>query len=239
MAESETPNSPPAPPAQPKFESQKERWLKYGANVVIASVVVILLAGVIVYLAQRTGRRIDTTASGAYSLKPQTKNILKDIKGKVRIVSLYREEARDAKGRMMRSEYVDPVRDLLDEYRRSSNKIEVESIDPVKNNSKVETLINDVASKYGGEVQKYKTVIDAYPKTYNELNAIAAAETAKVQKLPVDQLPRDGEAQVAAAALTQTRAWPRALDSSTTEVQDLMSDKPANYKAAVTEIGDR
>src|SRR5215208_2706189 len=135
MAESDAPNS-------PKFESQKERWLKYGANVVIASVVVILLAGVIVYIAQRTGRRIDTTAAGAYSLKPQTKNILSDIKNKVRIVSLYREELRDAKGRMVRSEFVDPVRDLLDEYRRHSNKIEVESIDPVRDNKKVEALID-------------------------------------------------------------------------------------------------
>src|SRR5678815_2029321 len=124
-----------APQNPPKFESQKERWVKYGANVAIASVIVFLLAGVVVYIAQKTGRRIDTTASGAYSLKPQTKNILNDIKTKIRIVSLYRDEVRDETDprRMKRSPYVDPVRDLLDEYRRNSSKIDVENIDPVRN----------------------------------------------------------------------------------------------------------
>ena len=52
-----------APQTPQHFESQKERWVKYGANVAIASVIVFLLAGVVVYLAQKTGRRIDTTPS--------------------------------------------------------------------------------------------------------------------------------------------------------------------------------
>src|SRR5438093_1467746 len=99
---------------QPQYESQKERWLKYGANVAIASVGVILLAGVIVYLAQRTGKRIDTTESRAYSLKPQTINILKDVKGKTKLVSLYRSVVRDDKtGWMKKSPYGEVVADLL------------------------------------------------------------------------------------------------------------------------------
>src|ERR1051325_9928058 len=70
-------------------ESQKERWIKYGANVGLVSIVAIVLAGLVTYLAQKTNRRIDTTASGAYSLKPQTINLIKDLKGKTKIVSLY------------------------------------------------------------------------------------------------------------------------------------------------------
>ena len=70
-------------------ETQKERWVKYGANVLIASVVVVVLAGLIIYLAQLTRRRIDTTQSGVYSLKPQTVNIIKNLDSKVKLVSLY------------------------------------------------------------------------------------------------------------------------------------------------------
>jgi hypothetical protein len=230
-----------APPNPPKFESQKERWVKYGANVALASVIVILLAGVVVYLAQKTGRRIDTTASGAYSLKPQTKNILNDIKTKIRLVSLYRDEVRDETDprRMKRSPYVDPVRDLLDEYRRNSSKIDVENIDPVRNNAKVEQLINDVSGKYGGEVQKYKAAIDAYPKAYDQLKAIAAAEAPKVEKLPLDQLGQTDDAQRAVAAIRQTRAWPKVLESSDQEIKDLQSNKPPDYKGATNEIRDR
>ena len=43
---------------QEKFiaESQKQRWVKYGSNVVLTIVIVIVLAGVMIYLAQRTNR---------------------------------------------------------------------------------------------------------------------------------------------------------------------------------------
>src|SRR5689334_18135686 len=119
----------------PLYESQKERWIKYGANVVLASIVVILIAGLITYLAQKTGRRVDTTASGAYSLKPQTLNLIGDLKGKTKIVSLYTSEVPDehVRDKMVKSPWVGPVGDLLDEYHRKGKNIEVDSIDPVQN----------------------------------------------------------------------------------------------------------
>src|SRR5688500_9102249 len=115
-------------PAQPRRpESQQERWIKYGANVVLVTVVAVVLAGILTYLAQRTGKRIDTTASGAYSLKPQTTNILRDLKGKTKIVSLYTKEIIQG-NKSVPSPYVGPVVDLLDEYRRKGKNIEVDSI---------------------------------------------------------------------------------------------------------------
>src|SRR3954470_10269840 len=122
---------------QPNYESQKQRWLKYGANVVLASVVVIVLAIVITYLAQRTNRRLDTTANRASSLKPQTINLLKDIKGETRLVSLYSKATAGTQQGAYKTDYAQPVNDLLEEYRRLGNKISVESIDPVANPTKV------------------------------------------------------------------------------------------------------
>src|SRR5688500_12739658 len=112
-----------------KFDSQQERWVKYGANVAVSSLIVILLAIIIVYLAQKTGRRLDTTESRAYSLKPQTVSIIKDVKGKIKLVSLYREQVKGERGEMIKSPYAGPVEDLLDEYARKSDKITVETID--------------------------------------------------------------------------------------------------------------
>src|SRR5882757_4311452 len=73
----------------PLPETQKQRWLKYGANVVLASVLVICLAIAVTYIATRTHAHVDTTEAGMYSLKPQTKVVLKDLKESVKIVSLY------------------------------------------------------------------------------------------------------------------------------------------------------
>ena len=136
----------PAPRASRRPESQQERWIKYGANVVLVSVVVIVLAGILTYLGQRTGKRIDTTAGGAYSLKPQTVNILRDLKGKTKIVSLYTKEIIEG-GKSVKSPYADPVVDLLEEYKREGKNIEVDSIDPVQNPTKVDDLIAEVTNK--------------------------------------------------------------------------------------------
>ena len=108
MPENET----TTPPKTITAESQHERWLKYGLNVVVASIVVIVLAGLITYLAQRTNRRIDTTVSGQYSLKPQTLNIIQNLKAPTKIVSLYQKPSREEAAKQ--PNYSQPVADLLD-----------------------------------------------------------------------------------------------------------------------------
>src|SRR5687767_13261451 len=104
-----------------RHETQKERWVKYGANVAIASVIVIVLAGLIIYLAQMTRRRIDTTQAGVYSLKPQTVNIIRNLPGKIKLVSLYTpiQGATTEAGRARQAEHrlrMEAVADLLEEY---------------------------------------------------------------------------------------------------------------------------
>src|SRR6266550_8112763 len=76
-------------------ETQQERWLKYGANVVLSVVIVIVLVGFVVYLAQRPGLRTDTTTGGANSLKPQTVTLIQNLPEEVRIVSLFTRTEED------------------------------------------------------------------------------------------------------------------------------------------------
>src|SRR5213592_3924134 len=154
------------------YESQKERWIKYGANVALVSIVAILLAGVLTYLAQRANRRIDTTASGAYSLKPQTVNLIKDLRGKTKLVSLYQKPTPE-EAAADKMDYAQPVIDLLDEYRRKGKNIEVDA------------LITEVTNTYGGEVQKYKKVLDAVPATYSQIKDVASKEVQKSANLPI------------------------------------------------------
>src|SRR5437870_656207 len=113
-----------------KRETQQQRWIKYGANVALTVVVAVILAALITYLAQRFNRRIDTTATGAYSLKPQTINIIKDLKSPVRIVSLYSKPINPAQTKE-ETDYGQAVADLLQEYARHGKNIEVETIDPI------------------------------------------------------------------------------------------------------------
>src|SRR5262245_35895229 len=126
--------------ATSQFESQQQRWLKYGANVALSIVVVILLAALVTYGAQRVNRRIDTTTSGLYSLKPQTVNLIRQNKQKIRVVSLY--AAKDSR-QQKPSIYAGPVNDLLEEYSRKGSNIEFESIDPITQPAKTDALVGE------------------------------------------------------------------------------------------------
>src|SRR4051794_23388427 len=70
-------------------ESQKERWMKYGANVALTIVVVVLLSGFVLYIAQQHNLRKDTTAGGIYSLKPQTVQLVSNLPQKMKLVGLF------------------------------------------------------------------------------------------------------------------------------------------------------
>ena len=143
---------------QPHAERQKQRWVEYGANVALVIIVAIALTFFVVAIAQRASRQWDTTSARIYSLKPQTANVIRDLKQKVRIVSLYSTQTKpdartDPEGRFTAQEwptYVQGVADLLQEYKRNSSNIEVELIDPASSPAKVDGLINDVTNRYGG-----------------------------------------------------------------------------------------
>ena len=115
-------------------ESQKERWMKYGANVALVSLSVVILAGLVIYLSQRYDKRLDTTAAGLYSLKPQTVNIIKDNTQKIKLVSLYTAKVYDPKQqRQVDSPYAPVVRDLLEVRRRlgeTAPPIVIVTLDP-------------------------------------------------------------------------------------------------------------
>src|SRR3954467_10117741 len=125
MSESENKQAELSPPSRGP-ESQHERWVKYGGNVVLATVVVVLLAAGVTWIATRYRLRRDTTESGLYGLKPQTKAGLHDLKQPVEIVSLYtrpdptpRRDKREEAERLDQEARANRVADLLDEYERN------------------------------------------------------------------------------------------------------------------------
>src|SRR5688500_4233552 len=90
----------PRRPERGRPEGQAERWMKYGANVLMASVIVVLLAVIVIYLANARNLKVgknafslrasaDMTGDDSNSLKPQTVSVLRDLPNNVTLVSLY------------------------------------------------------------------------------------------------------------------------------------------------------
>jgi hypothetical protein len=182
-------------------ETQQERWLKYGVNVIVSVIAVIALAGIAIYLAQHFDRRIDTTSSGIYSLKPQTINIIQHQNQKIKLVSLY--SPKDAQGR--ENPYAAPVSDLLEEYSRKGKNIEFEAIDPITQPARTDSIMSDAMTKYGGAVKAYKDFMADFGKTQDQLKSLAAAESAAVANFQTDTLGQDQRAQEIAAVIDTVR----------------------------------
>ncbi len=219
---------------KPLPENQHQRWLKYGLNVAIATVVVIALASVLIYLTQSRKRRFDTTGQSVNSLKEQTRNILKDLKTNVTLVSLYtRTGTNRAEDKV---DYVGQVEDMLDEYKRNSSRIEIELIDPIASPTKVDDLIHKVTEKYGGEVKKYKEFLDRYPKKYESISKTAKEEAAKVAELPFNEIKTQDLAETVLITIATVQNFPKALETGKQRIDRQLKQKPPDYKGATESI---
>lgn len=185
-------------PQQFVHETQKERWMKYGANVALASLIVVILAGLVIYLAQRFDQRIDTTAAGLYSLREQTVNIIKDNTQKVKLVSLYSDKVYSTRERrQIDSPYAPAVKDLLEEYSRKGKNIEFQALDPITQST--DALLEEVVSKYGGLTAQYKAFIEEFLKSHEQLTRLAGAEAGLVANIQTDSFGNDETGQNLAA----------------------------------------
>jgi hypothetical protein len=185
-------------------ESQSERRVKYGTLVGVTIVVAILLASAVVAMAERKPKRVDTTASGMYSLKPQTINIITGNTQKVHITSLYtkaksaEEQQATQQGTTTNApdvgDQADKINDLLEEYRSKGKNIEVDAIDPIANPTKISDLISEVTDKYGGQVNKYRQFVGTdkepgtYSKSFKDLQDAMDAQMKALVALPMGQV---------------------------------------------------
>jgi len=113
------------------------RSFKYGGNTLAMSVIVLIILGIINFLANRHSIRFDLTSGGQYSLSPQTRQILNRLDKDVQITGFYQS------GNQQHME------DLLKTYRFYSTKINYEFVDPDKKPA--------IAKQYG--ITTYGTVV--------------------------------------------------------------------------------
>lgn len=110
-------------------EASKRKAL-VGTNVAMMSVFAACIFAIVGFLNSRHYERFDLTLTGKYSLSQKTKNILKHLEKPVVITTLYNP------GEM----FYEQIVDILKEYAYHSDNIRVESIDPLRNRTKVEEL---------------------------------------------------------------------------------------------------
>ena len=220
-------------------ESQRERWAKYGSNVILTSVLVILVAAVVIYAAQKYPKREDLTIGGSQSLKPQTVNIIKNLKQPIKLVSLYAKLKPNQVGQAQ--DYQTPVVDLLERYRQEGRNIEIEVIDPVAEPAKLDAWLGEVTRKYGGNVKAYRDVLTQFPKTIDDIKKLADAQAKQMMALRGIQLSKEEQADIINEAFGTVRAFPTLLDQINEgvkgELKNADTDKKIpDYKGEVERV---
>jgi ABC-type uncharacterized transport system len=240
MTQANTKSSPPV-------ESQSQRWLKYGGNVAIACVAAVMLAVLVTYVAERRPKRIDTTASGLYSLKAQTLKIIENVNTPIRLVSLYtsskppesQDEDQDQPANVLPpQEATQIVNDLLQEYSTKGHDISFETIDPVTSPSKVDDLIEQVEAKYGGEIRKYKDFVDSFKDTITAITNLANPEVKAVAAMPLSEDTDRDVLMTMREAFITVEAFPKNLDDLQDALQRPLRQRPPDYKGAADAITD-
>jgi len=112
--------------------SGRKRKTVIGANVVVMVLISITIFVFVSYTNDRHYYRFDFTASGSYSLSSKTKKILKNLDQPVFVTTLlvHNPDYR----------FYGQILDILKEYKYVSGKVKVESIDPLREVTKVVEL---------------------------------------------------------------------------------------------------
>lgn len=110
-------------------EASKRKAL-VGTNVAVMSIFAAGIFAIVGFLNVRHYERFDLTITGKYSLSQKTKNILKNLEKPIVITTLFNP------GEM----FFEQIVDILKEYAYNTDKIKVESIDPLRNRTMVEEL---------------------------------------------------------------------------------------------------
>jgi hypothetical protein len=232
---------PPKPgksPAPLAYESQGERWAKYGSNVVLTCVIVVALAVFVIWAAQMYSQkyraRVDLTVGSSQSLKPQTINIISSTTQPIKLVSLYARLQPNQVGQQQ--DFYTPVVDLLDQYKRDGKNVSVEVIDPVAEPAKLDAWLGEVTRKYGGAIKSYRDVLVQFPKTLEEIKKLADDQAKQMQALRGVELHSEDQAEIINEAYSTVKAFPALLGTLTEGINDELAKKIPDYKGQVESV---
>lgn len=125
------------------FEMLKDislrRSTQFGANSLLMIVIFVAILSVLNFILARHETRFDLSGTGAYTLAPQTVDILKNLKKEVKISGFFQEQ----------SNVKDKAKEIFENYVHESPSIKYEMIDPDRRPA--------VAKQYG--ITEYDTVV--------------------------------------------------------------------------------
>lgn len=212
--------------------TQRQRRLKYGLNVavlVLAVLVIVILANWIGY---RRFTRFDFTHTRQYSLSPQTMGVIAGLETPIQITTFY--DAGSVNPELRRR-----VDDLIEEYARRSAQISVQQIDPTTQLTQRNEFIQTLLSRYADAAKKNQ---DALKEAQDALSAGRSFAQQQTQRLASVMPKLQGADPQLIGLLQQLNQIFLVLDAQlqqgTENLEQVMAESLPNYQQARTVAAD-
>lgn len=222
--------------SHPVSRASTGRRVTVGANVAMASVLVVGIVVALQWIAYESsarGARWDMTSSGVNSLNDVTVNLLRNLETKVTLTSLYFETDLEAADQ---PSYRRAVHDLLELYESTQRaKVTADWINPLSDHDKFKRLVTRLRQKpeFKEQIETYEAGIDHYK---NELDP---AMRALVQE-ELSQIGSIGGPMASGAARASVgqvenllNGWASTLESTREQVDALTGLDNPQLNAAV------
>jgi uncharacterized protein YneR len=212
------------------------RRLAWGANVFVASALVIGIAGILQVMAYQAHAKWDMTSAGINSLSAGTENLLRNLETDVRLTSLYFKTDLEDEDQQRYRRAAD---DLLGLYASTNRgKITAEWINPLSDHEKMKKL-----SARLREIPAFKEEWSAYKTRVDEYFNVLDAQMRRVVQTELEQLGAAGTSmddpavqKTIGPVVELLNNWVRELDATRQQVDALVVRDDALYAAAVQEL---
>ncbi|MBT8486749.1 MAG: hypothetical protein HKO59_06465 [Phycisphaerales bacterium] len=199
------------------------RRVAYALNLIVFLLAVATVAVVVNYFAQRSELRwrLDATKTRAYSLSPQTAELLRDLEGAWTIALVMIADETSAAVRAQ-------VREVLDRYREATPAISVTTVDPTDPRAigDYETLLARLRSLEASRIEAYEVALRDGVRGFERLQLFAQQQSGQLEQA----LPHVAADDPARAALEQRLGLLGLLADEGGQVLDAV--------AAAREVGD-
>lgn len=183
-------------------DTQAVRRTKYGLNVsvaLIAALGLLIVVNAIAFLYLKKNHPIDLTATGQYTLAPQTIQLLKSLEGEYRIVTLFR-----AQDPVLKPEQMIRAKDLIDQYCRYNSNLSVTHIDPDWQLGRLEHFQSELRQRYAQQLVPLEQSIQQSQQTLEQIRQTLAGQKALL--LQASQNATSGPAELAPFLQTSAQA---------------------------------
>lgn len=173
-------------PAVPRTHAG--RRVTYGLNVTIAIVVAILIAGLVNYIGYNYlfQFRKDMTATGQYSLSPQSRKVIRASTEPVRIISLF-SGSRNAE----LAARIERARGLVDEYGFVSSNVTVQHIDPAREPALLDAFYQTLRDRYADRLKPMDAAVQTGLQGVDQVQKLMRDQVARLTTLLEDaQMPQ-------------------------------------------------